>query len=239
MTSEYDDDEIKLIVVTSTQTASSKADRIEEYCFENQNGMVGVYGAEVRFVFANDTFAAQHELDEEGYYTFTCDASDLDYDKVDYTKFTPFVSSSGEFDIKKLKNEWSAWCQDKMAEKRKTNLRVASSSSTIEQIVNALNNHDDEDDPELRINIDMVMDFPWCIPHSCFEDDIGPLGAIHPDGYAIMEGDWSNNYQWCYVSLERFFEFRVDNEASDEELSQQVEIWMNEFHETRKKRAAE
>ena len=239
MSKEFDDEALSLIIVTDRETADSKPDRLSEYVLKNQDGVVGIYGAECRVLFAEDRLAAQRELEENGDHTFTCEPYELDFHNLNCEKIEPYTSQKALHRKRKLTNLWESFCEDTATRRYDAALERASRSKSAKDVVIALNEFAHQGDPDLKITIDDVMELPWCIQHSCFDDEIGPLGAIHPDGHAIMEGDGLNNYRWCYWSLDEFFRFHISSKSSQDEEDQQVQVWMEEFHETRKTQIAE
>ncbi len=239
MSMEFDNEELGLIIVTDRETADSKGDCLSEYVFRNQQGVAAIYGAECRVVFAEDRLAAQRELEENGDYTFTFEPYELDFHNLNCEKIEPYTSQNALHRKRELANLWESFCEDTVQKRYDAALRLAARAKSALEVVIKLNDFDNESDPDLRITIDDVMELPWCIQHSCFDDEFGPLGAIHPDGHAIMEGDGLNNNRWCYWSLDEFFRFHISSKASQDEEDQQVQVWMDEFHETRKNQIAE
>jgi hypothetical protein len=193
-----DDDELSLIIVTDKETAHSKADRLGEYVFKNEDDVVSIYGAECRVVFKEDRYSAEDELEADGFYTFTCDFSDLDFYRINYRKLKPYTPKDSERRKGELDNLWTSMCEERIVERHERTMSMVSSASSALSVIIALNEFDHDDNPDLKITIDDVMEMSWCVQHSCFDSDIGPMGAIHPDGHAIMEGDASNNHRWCY-----------------------------------------
>jgi hypothetical protein len=239
MSNEFDYEELGLIIVTDNETADSKVDDLGEYVFKDQDNAAAIYGATCRVVFAHDLSAAQRELEENGDYTFTFEPHELDLYNLNCQKIEPYTSQNALHREWELANLWEAFCEDTVQRRHDDALRLASKAKSASDVVIALNDFDNQGNLDLKITIDDVMELPWCIQHSCFDDDTGPMGAIHPDGHAIMEGDGLNNYRWCFWDLDEFFRFHINSEASQDEEDKQVQVWMDEFHETRKNQIAE
>jgi hypothetical protein len=239
MSNEFDDEELGLIIVTDKETAKSKADCLIEYVFTNQDDVAAIYGAACRVVFAQDRSAAQRELEANGDHTFTCEPYELDFHNLNCEKIEPYTSQKALHRKRELTNLWDLFCEDTATKRYYVALERASRSKSAKDVVIALNEFYHQGDPDLKITVDDVMELPWCIQHSCFDDEFGPLGAIHPDGHAIMEGHGLNNNRWCYWRLDEFFRFHISSKVSQDEEDQQVQVWMDEFHETRKMQNAE